>query len=349
MHVYSDLGNEHKQSSANLPGSVRRKPQMGNGSRIMMEFRQLKYFMSVAEAGSFSRAAIAIGVAQPALSRQIRLLEEQLKSALFYRTGRGAELTPAGELLFAYAGPALEANARAIRQIHTLGGSIHGSVTLGILPSLSPLLMKPLLKRLRSRYPDLNLHVREGMSGTLIDWLQNKKVDIATIYEPMGRNWCIAEHLLADNLYFIRRAGSQDPLPRSAEDLCNVGLALPGKQHGIRKLIEERMQECRCQLNVVYEIDSIPAIKDLVREEGLCTLLPRGAVEVEVRNGEFEIAAMDNPCFRRNLALATASSSSLDSGTRMVLQVIKQSVNEISTLYDWQIPRTPFPSPTPSN
>src|SRR5690606_39481460 len=81
------------------------------------------------------------------------------------------------------------------------------------------------------------------------------------------------QHLLLDNLLLppppppsplfpyttlfrsIRRAGSQDPLPRSAEDLCNVGLALPGKQHGIRKLIEERMQECRCQLNVVYEIE----------------------------------------------------------------------------------------------
>lgn len=315
----------------------------------MMEFRQLKYFMAVAEAGSFSRAAIAIGVAQPALSRQIRLLEAQLKSALFYRTGRGAELTPAGELLYAYAGPALEANAKTIRQIHMLGGSISGSVTLGILPSLSPLLIKPLLKRLRSRYPELNLHVREGMSGTLIDWLQNKKVDIATIYELMGRNWCIAEHLLADNLYFIRRADSQNLPPQSPEDLCKVPLALPGRQHGIRKLIEERMAECKCQLNVVYEIDSIPAIKDLVREEGLCTLLPRGAVEVEVRNGEFEITAMENPSFRRNLALATASSSSLDTATRMVLQVIKQSVNEISTLYDWQVPRTPFPAPNSDN
>lgn len=310
----------------------------------MMEYRQLKYFMSVAEAGSFSRAAIDIGVAQPALSRQIRLLEEQLKSPVFYRTGRGAELTSAGELLFAYAGPALEANERTIRQIHALGGSIHGSVTLGILPSLSPLLMKPLLKRLRSRYPDLHLHVREGMSGTLIDWLQNKKVDIATIYEPMGRNWCISEHLLADNLYFVRRAGSANKIPQCPEDLCKVGLALPGKQHGIRKLIEERMQGHRCQLKVVYEIDSIPAIKDLVREEDLCTLLPRGAVEVEVRNGEFEIAVMENPCFQRNLALATGSSSSLDSGTRMVLQVIKQSVSEISTLYDWQVLRTPFPA-----
>jgi LysR family transcriptional regulator, nitrogen assimilation regulatory protein len=303
----------------------------------MMEFRQLKYFVAVAEAGSFSRAATDIGVAQPALSRQIRQLEDHLKSPLFYRTGRGAVLSPAGELLLAFAAPTLERSDRTEREIMALGGSIRGSVTLGILPSIGPLLLKPLMKRLRDKHPDLNVHVREGMSGTVLDWLHNGKVDIATIYQPRNKNWFVSETLLSDELYLVRRKGTDTAVPSNVDELSRLPLVMPARQHGIRQLVEERMQERERTPNVVYEVDSVPVIKELVQEENLCTLLPRGAVEQEVREGSVEIAPVTDPVFRRTLALATATTSTVDSAKRMVIRVIKQAAAEVSGQHGWAI------------
>lgn len=303
----------------------------------MMELRQLKYFVAVAEAGSFSRAATDIGVAQPALSRQIRQLETHLKSPLFYRNGRGTVLTPAGELLMAFAQPTLERGARTEREIMALGGSIRGSVTLGILPSIGPLLLKPLMKRMREKHPDLNVHVREGMSGTVLDWLHNGKVDIATIYEPRNRNWFVSETLLSDELYFVRRADADFALPQSVDALSQIPMVMPGRQHGIRQLVEERMLEREHGLNIVYEVDSVPVIKELVQSENLCTLLPRGAVEQEVRDGAVEATPVTDPVFRRTLALATATTSTVDSAKRMVIRVIRQAASEVSALHGWTV------------
>lgn len=302
-----------------------------------MELRQLKYFVAVAEASSFSKAASVLSVAQPTLSRQISQLEEHLSSALFYRHGRGVVLTRAGQILLDFAQPLIERSHAIEREIASLRGSVEGSVTLGVLPSLGAVLLRPLLFRLRDLYPNIRLHVREGMSGTVLDWLMSGKVDIATIYQSRGGS-LVTEPLLADDLFLVRRAQSSIAYTRGAS-LENVPLVLPGRLHGLRLLVDEQAAHSKMALNVQFEVDSMPVIKEMVMEDQVATLLPRGAVARELGQEKLEIVQVDNPHFRRVIALATATKNPVDEIRRITIRTIQAVTQEISEASGWTIPR----------
>jgi LysR family nitrogen assimilation transcriptional regulator len=307
-----------------------------------MDLRQLKYFVAVAENGSFSRAASTTGLPQPSLSRHIKQLEEELRAPLFYRNGRGATLTPAGELLIAFAVPMLEKSVRVERDIMALSGSVRGAVTIGILPTLAPRLLTPLLKILREQHPELRLRVQVGMSGTVVDWLQSGEVDIGTIYQPHHRNVFLAETLLVEDLFLVRRTGSSLPVVANAEDLSRLPLVIPGPQHGLRQLVEEAMAKRDLGLQVVYEVDSINAIKGILQSEDLATLLPKAAVESEVRQGRLEISSVPDLDIKRTLALATARNSTVDTARRAVIRTIRSVAALVAPEAGWSA--DPYPT-----
>jgi len=291
-----------------------------------MELRQLKYFVAIAEHGSFSRAAQSTGLPQPSLSRYIKQLEDELKAPLFYRNGRGATLTPAGELLIAFAVPTLDKGVRVKRDIMTLSGSVRGAVTLGILPTLAPTLLPRLLKVLREGHPDLRLHVQVGRSSSIVDWLQSGEVDIGTIYQQHHRNAFLAETLLVEDLFLVRRRNSPISEVKDAADLSGVPLVLPGFRHGLRQVVEEEMARSGYGLNIVYEVDSISAIKSILHHDNVATLLPSAAVEIEVQQGHLESVAVPGLVFRRTLALATAKNNAVDTARRAVIRTIRRIV-----------------------
>lgn len=300
-----------------------------------MDFRKLRYFVAVATSGGFSKAATSIQIAQPALSRQIKQLEDDLHAPLFYRNGRGVRLTAAGELLLAYAIPALEANAQIEREIAGLSGSPQGTLTLGILPSLSSSLLKPLMMLLSERYPMIKLNVRIGMSGTVLDWLQNGKVDIAVIYDVRRPGSIIAEHLLVDDFFLVRRpSGASKPI--TGEALQAIPLVMPGRMHGIRAVIDSRMAALNYEVDVRFEIDSIQVIKDMVIEGKMQTVLPYGAVAQEVEAGLLEAVEIVSPRMQRHLVLATATNSSIDTSKRLVISAIHSVAEDLAKPLRWK-------------
>src|SRR5687768_12157435 len=147
-----------------------------------MDLKQLEYFVRVAELGSFTRAAIALDVAQPALSRQVRLLEVELRQNLLTRNGRGATPTEAGQLLLEHGRGILHQVQRAREELGRVRGALAGRVAVGLPPSVAKVMAVPLIREFRSRMPEATVSVSEGLSAAMQESLAKGRLDIAVLY-----------------------------------------------------------------------------------------------------------------------------------------------------------------------
>jgi LysR family nitrogen assimilation transcriptional regulator len=148
-----------------------------------MELKQLDYFLGVAESGSFSKAAIRLSVAQPILSRQIKLLESELGVELLYRNGRGVVVSEAGKVLETYARGVVGLVEKAQSEIGSLKAEPRGRVAIAMPPSIGWMLTGPLVVRCREAFPGILLHLAEGFSGHVAEWLSTGRVDIGVVYQ----------------------------------------------------------------------------------------------------------------------------------------------------------------------
>jgi LysR family nitrogen assimilation transcriptional regulator len=148
-----------------------------------MELKQLRYFLTVAEHGGFSKAAVVLSIAQPVLSRQIRCLEEELGTELLYRNGRGIMVTEAGERLAQHARAIIGSEMQARADIDALCASPSGKLAIGLPPTAAPVLSAPLIARFRESHPRIKLRVQEGFNGHVLEWLSSGRVDVAVLYK----------------------------------------------------------------------------------------------------------------------------------------------------------------------
>jgi LysR family nitrogen assimilation transcriptional regulator len=144
-----------------------------------VDLKQIEYFVRVAELGGFTRAAAALGIAQPALSRQVRLLEVELRQNLLTRDGRGAVPTEAGRLLLAHGRGILHQVERAREELGRVRGALAGRVAIGLPPSLARMLTVPLTRAFRAQMPEAALSISEGLSTATHESLVNGRLDIA--------------------------------------------------------------------------------------------------------------------------------------------------------------------------
>src|ERR1700743_2519904 len=165
-----------------------------------MDLRQLRKIRSGAALGSLSKASDRLRVAQPALSRQIKLLEHELRTELFTRNGRGMLLTAAGQLF-------LERTTGLVRQIEqvrddlqSVGGSPSGRVVLGLVPTVSCILSARFARRIIETLPDVSLLIVESYGGHLVEWLHRGEMDLAIIYGPSVDLHLSADTLLRDRI-----------------------------------------------------------------------------------------------------------------------------------------------------
>src|SRR5579871_4670939 len=176
-----------------------------------MELRRLSYFIKIAENGSLTKAANVLRIAQPALSRQMRLLEEELGLPLFNRTARGMRLTEEGDALRAAAAGPLRELELALQNIRTLPLAMDAKIALGLPPSLSAMLAGPLALRLDQQFPNIKLCIVEGMTGNLIDWLSRGIVDFALLDETARNEKLDEQRLMSLPLLLTGPAAGMPP------------------------------------------------------------------------------------------------------------------------------------------
>lgn len=295
-----------------------------------MEIKQLRYFKRVADAGSVSRAAAALSVAQPAVSRQIANLEEDLGTPLFFRNGRGVKLTDAGEQLYTHTDSILEAVRLAQQEVRDSMGVARGTILIGSMPSVVRLIAPPLLRFVEKNHPALVLEFTEGYSGYINEWLSNGLLDVAIIHDATRTQHFLTEPLVREELVAINADG--DTRPAALSEVALEPMILPRKSHGLRLMLERVAQQARISLNVRFEIDSFEAIKALVRDQQGISVLPRSAV---ANDSGLAIRAFADPPLFRQLLLATSSQRPVSQTTRAVIQELKRQVRSMTNTPAW--------------
>jgi DNA-binding transcriptional LysR family regulator len=272
-----------------------------------MDIRQLRTFSCVAELGSLSKASDTLRVAQPALSRQIKLLEHELRAELFTRNGRGMVLTDAGRLLLARTAGIVRQIDQVRDEIQSAGGPPSGRVVLGLVPTVSCVISARLARRTVDRYPGISLCIVESYSGHLMEWLHRGEMDLALIYGPSSDLHLTVQSLGRDPIVAVGPRGSGLAQKKQVDIgwLLKQRLVLPSHSHGLRALIEQAAAKKKLKLDVKLEADSFRVLTSLV-EEGLgYTLLPPSSVRNEVADGRLEAAAIAKPAPMRELTLAS--------------------------------------------
>ncbi len=232
-----------------------------------MDLRQLAYFVRVAELGSFTRASIALNVAQPALSRQIRLLEVELHHSLLIRNGRGAVPTEAGKLLLAHARGILHQVAVARDELGAARGALAARVSMGLPPSLSKLITVPLTHAFRTALPHAQLTLTEGFSLLMLDGLRTGHLDMAVLYNPPPSPDLEMSTLHTEALVLISpRRAKAATRTISLREVAAMPLILPSRPNAFRLLIDTEMNGIGQTPKIVMEVDGLNAILSLVKE-----------------------------------------------------------------------------------
>ncbi|OZI53794.1 LysR family transcriptional regulator [Bordetella genomosp. 5] len=269
-----------------------------------MDLKQIAYFVEVAERRSFSRAAEALDVAQPTLSRQVRLLELELGQHLLYRNGRGVEPTEAGTRLLGHARGLLHLAERAREDLRTLGDTPAGKVVVGLPPRIARVLTPPLVARFRQAFPQASIAVAEGLSAQVREWVLGGRVDLALLYDPPATPQISMESLLREELVLVAATHAYPALPAhlGVAQLSAYPLILPSLPNAIRTLVEGVCRRAGVRLNVVTEVDAVQTILELAAQGQACAILPRSAA---LAWPALAVCRIDTPVIRNRLVLAT--------------------------------------------
>ncbi len=292
-----------------------------------MDLKQLEYFVSVAEMGSFTRASVALDIAQPALSRQVRLLEVELRQNLLVRNGRGAMPTEAGRILLEHARGILHQVERTREELDRVRGGLSGRVALGLPPTLSKVLAVPLIGACRQVLPEAKLSIMEGLTATMQELLIAGRLDIALLYNPTPSPDIDASLLLEEDLFLIEpKAGASAgaPKPISLREMAEVPLVIPSRPNAIRALVELEMANIGCRPSIALEIDGISAILDLVANGAGSAVLTANAAQVLGRPGAYVARPIRQPRLRTKLMLAVSSRRPATLTQQSVMAIVRQ-------------------------
>lgn len=311
-----------------------------------MDAKQLRYFVRIVESGSISRAAADLRVAQSALSLHIANLEHELGVLLLIRKKRGVTPTECGELLFNRARSILGQFDNTVQEIRSFAASPAGNVTLGLPASIAAFFAAPLLMQLKNRYPSITLRVVDGVPSRLLTEVQDSRIDIAVVAETGATSALGVERLLSEKLFLVgagrRRFGNATAVKTAR--LAALPLILPGRDHGIRQLIEETAARLGIDLTVNFQVDAVTAIKDLVRLEFGLTILPGVVIRDEIKRDEFWAVELTNPTPIRNIVLARPVKPPPTRASDAARSVIKDLVVKLVNDGDW--PATLLFTPT---
>ena len=292
-----------------------------------MDFRQLRTFSCVAELGSLSKASDTLRVAQPALSRQIKLLEHELRAELFTRSGRGMVLTEAGHLLLARTSGIVRQLDQIRDDIQSAKGPPSGQVVLGLVPTVSCVLSARFARRCVEKFPGISLRIVESYSGHLVEWLHRGEMDLAILYGRSADLHLNVESLGRDNIVAVGPRGCGLARKKSVDVgwLLRQRLVLPSHSHGLRALIEHAAAQRKIKLNVQLEADSFRVLTSLV-EEGLgFALLPPSSVHGEVADGRLETAVVSKP-MTRELIFASPIDRPVSTASLAVTALLREEV-----------------------
>lgn len=287
--------------------------------------KQLRYFESLARHGHFGLAAEASAISQPALSMQIKELEQNLGAALFERGSRGVLLTGLGE---AFAGRVREI-LRAVDELGDMAratdASLAGRLRLGVIPTIAPYLLPRVIGRLTQTYPDIDLHLRETQTQTLITELLEGRLDAALVALPVSEPLLDETALFTETFMLVRpNSEADEPVP-NPERLREMRLLLLEEGHCFR---DQALAFCNLQTGLPREMLEGSSLATLVQMVGAgigVTLVPEMALPVETRSAPVAVARFRGKEPTRTIGMIWRKSSPMIRQLQQVAALVKDA------------------------
>ena len=300
------------------------------GSRVTLA--QLKYFLAIVRAGSLSGAARDVFIAQPALSHQLQLLEQELGQQLFVRYARGVRLTDSGRRF-------QERAIAVLRQVESIKaelaapvGEVIGEVVVGMAIAANMGFSVACYEEVGRRHPGVRLRLVESMSGFLPEWMQRGSIDLALTYDSPPSDHYQVDILGQESLYLVappELAQRLGPKVRLAQ-LADIPLVIPGFPHALRLLIDRVMSAHGIAPRVIAEVDSTYSIKKIIKLVDAAGILSIHGFREEVETGALCAVEIVEPEIRRSLCLLVGNGRQSDPAVAAVRAVIAEVVGERS-------------------
>lgn len=290
-----------------------------------MELRQLRYFIGVAMHRSFSKASQKLHIAQPALSRQIQALEDELGVKLLIRTVRGVEVTEAGLRLQEMSEGILRAIADIRPNLTHAADEPAGSIILGLPPSLAYLFAPRLVEETRARFPQVRLRIIEGLSVFLSDWLELGRLDLAVLTDH-GPVPGVDRHELAEEDMVFAGAPALLPASRRPMGLADIVEYPLMVTHGFRSVLEPWLTAQNIEPRYEMELDSIPIVREMLLRGLYCSILPYSMVHEDVVQGRIVARAFRDPAVMRRIVAATGSRRPMNLAMQAVSDLVAEEI-----------------------
>ncbi|MGB7034679.1 MAG: LysR substrate-binding domain-containing protein [Xanthobacteraceae bacterium] len=296
-----------------------------------LSLRQLHYFDALATHSHFGRAAAACAISQPAMSMQIKDLEEALGAVLIERGGRQVRLTKFGE----------ETAARVRRILHAvdeLGDfarasreRLTGRLRIGMIPTIAPYLLPTVIGNLTRTHADLEIHVREALTSKLIEELAEGRLDTAIVALPVSEPSLTEVALFAENFLLARPAKDADTPVPNAEMLREMRLLLLEEGHCFR---DQALSFCNIKSSLpreALEASSLSTLVQMVSAGMGVTLIPEMAVAVETRSAPVSVARFKEPQPSRTIGMVWRKTSPLAGQLLQLSKVVGRSADALRT------------------
>lgn len=304
---------------------------------MSINLRQIEYFMKVVELGSFSKAATSLHVAQPGISRQIRFMEEDLGVALLNRDGRGVTPTEAGQrfyersqLIFSEL-QELQADISGLRDVPI------GEINIGIPAVVGAEFIAAVVREFTKRYPKATIRVVEGFSYQIVDWLKLGRLDMGIVYDPYYYRDISVRKLVDQSLYLVGKWDRRSTVPPTTDfrDAAKLPLIMPVRPNSLWPLLEQAAQDEKVDLNLRIEVDSIFAIKQLIRAGDGYTIQPLAVVQEDVARGDLFASRIENPRVTRALAIAFPKRGVLTVSAKRLVELLEELADRFVTAGKW--------------
>lgn len=314
-----------------------------------LDLRQLRYFVAIVDARSFSRAAERVHVAQSALSLQMRKLEDALGVELLIREPHGVRPTTAGLKLLDHARVILDQLSLAERDVRNERRQPGGPVTIGIPSGTGRALNAPLLTAVREEHPEVSLRIVEVLPSLVDAWLESGLIQLAVRYQLEDLDE--SADLLAREEYFLVSGAAESELGESVglRDLSRFSLVMPTCIHNPRQCVVTRMSEIGLELNVGNRVDSLSTILDLVCGGQAQSILTPAAFLPEWRAGKIFAYRLE-PAISRMVVLAAGASGKGESAVEAVAVVVRRVAARLTADGEWpsRLPTAAHPLKAPS-
>ncbi len=301
-----------------------------------ISLRQMQYFVAVFEEGSFSRAADRENCTQPALSSQIRNLEEVVANPLFDRSVTGVTPTVAGRRFYQHAVSILRALHIAEEEMAESKGQISGVVRVGLIPSVVRGIVPSFLPAFVEAHPAISLRILESFSGTLIEWVRNQEIDLAVVVEPPRHDGLEFIEIAKGPVVLITGpAAGFSPGQVRLRDLPPLKMVLPAPRHSLRAIIERSIWARALNVVRLVEMDSVGGMIDFVRSSDWATILPLTAVVRDFAVDDLVLNPIADPGFEANLYLIHLQRFPLSDAAREFVAALRSETLRAPTATDF--------------